>query len=428
MQNRNTRDVEEFVARYYKRNFIVNSLDMAFFSFGSAFYSISTIFPVLIKNLGGSNIHIGLLPAIANLGWSIPSIIGAKMVAGSSKKLPFILRWTIGERLPYLIIAFLLIFLVPSNPSLAMYLALFLLFIATFTGGILSPAWLDYIAKIIPPSRRGTIFSIGFGMGGVLGILASFLARRFLEIYPFPYNFSYCFICAGIALGISYLFLALAKEPEVTVESDDLDLVQYIKSLPFILRSDKNFTLYIIARALSAFGSMGVGFYTVYSLNTFNLHDGYAGIFSAFLLGSQTIATFLLGPIGDLKGHKLILSIGILSIILGYLSLVIDTTLWMAYLAFILMGINYSAFGTSGMAIIMDLAPEEKRPVYAGLSNTLMGPFSFAAPIIGGVLANRFGYKPMFIIGLSLSVLSFTIITFLVKEPRNTQQKYQDTD
>lgn len=428
MQDRELREIEEFVARYYKRNFLVNCLDMAFFSFGNAFYSVSTIFPVLIKNLGGSNIHIGLLPAIANLGWTIPSIFGAKMVDRLPKKLPFILRWTIGERVPYLIIALLLLLLAPSNPKLTMYLSLLLLFIATFTGGILFPAWLDYIGKIIPPLRRGTVFAIGFGIGGILGIFASFLARNFLENYPFPYNFFYCFISASIALGISYLFIALAKEPAVSTNSEDLSLSQYIKTLPLILREDKNFTYYILARILSSLGNMGLGFYTIYSLKAFNLHDGYAGIFSAFLLASQTICNFLLGPFGDLKGHKLVLSIGILSVAIGYLGLILGISHIVAYLSFIFMGINYSAFGTSGMALLIEFAPEEKRPVYVGLSSTIIGPFSFIAPIMGGVLANKLGYKPMFLIGLILTSLSFAIMSFLVREPRKARQENQHVD
>lgn len=421
MQNRDLKDIEKFVARYYRRNFIVNALDMAFFNMGSTFYSISTIFPVLIKNLGGSNIHIGLLPAIVNLGWTIPSIIGARMIAKLPRKLDFILKWTIGERLPYLVIAFLLIFLATSNPLLTLYLSLFLVFIAAFTGGILYPAWLDYIAKIMPPNRRGTLFSVGFGIGGVLGIFASFLARRFLETYSFPYNFFYCFISASIGLGLSYLFIALAKRADLILDSDDLSLSQYIKSLPNILRADRNFTLYILGRILSALGGMGIGFYTIYSLKAFNLGDDYAGIFTAFLLGSQTISTFLMGTLGDLKGHKLVLSIGILSLLLGYLGLILGISPWTAYLAFIFLGINNSTFMTSGMALLTEFAPIELRPVYVGLSNTLIGPFSFIAPIIGGVFANKIGYKPMFFIAFILALMGFFIMTFLVKEPRKAQ-------
>lgn len=423
MQGRDLKDIENFVARYYRRNFIVNSLDMAFFSMGSTFYSLSTIFPVLIKNLGGSNIHIGLLPAITNLGWTIPSIIGAKMIAKLPRKLDFIIKWTIGERLPYLIIGLLLILLANSNPSLTLYISLFLVFIAALTGGILYPAWLDYIAKIMPPNKRGTLFSVGFGIGGVLGIFASFIARRFLEIYNFPYNFFYCFISASIALGLSYLSIALAKEPELVVDSDDLSLAQYVKSLPDILKADRNFTLYILGRILSALGSMGIGFYTIYSLRAFNLGDDYAGIFSAFLLGSQTVSTFLVGPLGDIKGHKLVLSIGILSLLLGYLGLILGITPWTAYLAFIFLGINYSTFMTSGMALLTEFAPIELRPVYVGLSNTLIGPFSFIAPIIGGILANKLGYKSMFSIAFVLAFIGFLITAFLVKEPRKTRQE-----
>lgn len=421
MQDIKTKDIENFVARYYKRNFIVNALDMAFFNMGSTFYSTSTIFPVLIKNLGGGNIHIGLLPAITNLGWTIPSIIGAKMIEKLPRKLDFILKWTIGERLPYLIIALLLILLAPSNPTLTMYISLSLLFIAALTGGILYPAWLDYIAKIIPPAKRGTLFSVGFGIGGVMGIFASFLARRFIEVYSFPYNFFYCFISASIALGLSYIFIALAKEPDLIVNSDDLSLTQYIKKLPDILKADRNFTLYIAGRIFSALGSMGIGFYTIYSLKVFNLSDEYAGVFSAFLLSSQTASTFLVGPLGDLKGHKLVLSIGILSLLMGYLGLIVGISPWTSYLAFIFLGINFSTFMTSGMALLTEFAPAELRPVYVGLSNTLIGPFSFTAPIIGGILANRIGYKSMFLIAFILTLLGFFVMAFLVKEPRKTQ-------
>jgi len=412
--------MDNFVVRYYKRNFWVNSLDMGFFGLGLTFVSTSTIFPVLIKNLGGSNLHIGLIPAIANLGWTIPSLFGAKLVANMPRKLSFILKGTVWERVPYLIIAFLLIFLASKNPTLTLYLSLLLLFIATFAGGILFPAWLDFIAKIIPSPMRGTFFAVGGGIGGATGIIASFIARRFLEIYPFPLNFFYCFLSTSISLGISYIFLALAKEPELAINSEETDFLGYIKNLPGILNKDKNFTSYILARIIATLGTMGVGFYTIYSLKEFALADEYAGIFSAFLLGSQTISVFLLGPIGDKNGHKLILSSGILSITLAYLGLIWGINYWTGYLAFIFLGINYSAFNTSGLVLLTEFATQELRPIYVALSNTIIGPFSFLAPIIGGILANKIGYKPMFLISLVLSLIGFIIMYFMVKEPQKS--------
>ncbi|MGB9682560.1 MAG: MFS transporter [bacterium] len=412
--------MDSFVERYYKRNFLVNSLDVGFFTLGLTFVSTSTIFPVLIKNLGGSNLHIGLIPAIANLGWTIPSLFGAKLIANMPRKLGFILKGTVWERVPYLIIAILLLFLAPKNPTLTLYLSLLLLFVTTFAGGILFPAWLDLIGKIIIPSKRGTFFAIGGGIGGAAGIVASFIAKQFLETYPFPLNFFYCFLSASISLGISYLFISLAKEPESDVNSDEIGFSDYIKSLPTVLKNDRNFSFYILARVIATLGSMGVGFYTVYSLKEFALADEYAGIFSAFLLGSQTLSTFILGPIGDKRGHKLILSSGILSLTLAYLGLLLGIGSWTAYLAFTFLGINYSAFNTSGLALLIEFTDEELRAIYVALSNTIIGPFSFIAPIIGGTLANSLGYKIMFLISLILSLVGFLIMHFMVKEPRKS--------
>jgi len=106
---------------------------------------------------------------------------------------------------------------------------------------------------------------------------------------------------------------------------------------------------------------------------------------------------------------------------MGYLGLIVGISPWASYLAFIFLGINFSTFMTSGMALLTEFAPAELRPVYVGLSNTLIGPFSFTAPIIGGILANRIGYKSMFLIAFILTLLGFFVMAFLVKEPRKTQ-------
>ena len=66
--------MERLTEKDYRWNFIVNSLDYAFFSLGMTLGSIFTLFPVFARNLGASNLELGLIPAIANLGWGIPAI------------------------------------------------------------------------------------------------------------------------------------------------------------------------------------------------------------------------------------------------------------------------------------------------------------------------------------------------------------------
>ena len=68
--------------------------------------------------------------------------------------------------------------------------------------------------------------------------------------------------------------------------------------------------------------------------------------------------------------------------------------------------------------IAMEFGTEVQRPIYIGMSKTLTGPFLLLAPIIGGGLVKLWGYQAMFLTALMISLISFLIIKFFVKEPR----------
>jgi len=96
--------------RDYLFNFLVDALDYSFFTLGMSFGSTITLLPLLAQRLGASNLEIGLIPAITYLGWSFPAILGARVSGRLQRKLPFILRFTLLERLPYLGMALWLFF------------------------------------------------------------------------------------------------------------------------------------------------------------------------------------------------------------------------------------------------------------------------------------------------------------------------------
>lgn len=148
--------MERLTEKDYRWNFIVNSLDYAFFSLGMTLGSIFTLFPVFARNLGASNLELGLIPAIANLGWGIPAIWGAKYAERSPKKLNLVLKVTLGERLPYLFMALISFYLAVPSPRLSLYLSILMVGIATFSMGFLGPPWMSMMEKVIDPRRRGT--------------------------------------------------------------------------------------------------------------------------------------------------------------------------------------------------------------------------------------------------------------------------------
>jgi len=201
--------MRQLTEKDYRWNFFVNSMDYAFFSLGMTLGSIFTLFPVFAKNLGASNVELGLIPAIANLGWGIPAIWGAKYAERSPRKLKLVLEVTLGERLPYLFMVLISFYLAVPSPKLALYLSILMMGIATFSMGFLGPPWMSMIEKVIDPKRRGTFFAMGNGLGAILGVGGSIIAKRLLSEYPFPENFGYVFLTAFVFFMVSFVFLAL---------------------------------------------------------------------------------------------------------------------------------------------------------------------------------------------------------------------------
>ncbi|MBC7216626.1 MAG: MFS transporter [Candidatus Caldatribacterium sp.] len=400
--------------RDYIFNFFVDSLDYAFFSLALSFGSVTTFLPLFAKRLGAGNIEIGLIPALAYLGWSLPALWGAKVSQRLSRKLPFILRVTLFERLPFFGIALVAAFYATSSPRLALYLVLLFLAVACSAMGFLGPIWTEMIGKVIHSSRWGLYFACGNGIGALMGIWGSQLAERLIASYPFAWNFALCFFLASLAMGVSYVFLSLTREEDGPVTDEG---GSYLRSFSRIVREDPNFLLFLVARVFLALGVMGAAFYTVSVLGRFSIQDTFIARYNAVLLVSQALSNFFWGPLGDKRGHKLVLLCGTLAILLSNLWAILAPSPGHFFLAFGLLGLNYSAVSVGGVAILLDFAPPERRWLYLGWGSFFSGFPAFFAPILGGKLADLFGYTTVFWVSLLLNALGLALL-LAVREPR----------
>src|SRR5215475_4454088 len=120
-----------------------------------SFASQATVLPAFAVHLGASNVLIGAIPAVLTLGWFLPSLVAAHHTERLARKLPFVLRYTVWERLPMLALAGVAFFLADWTPRLALTVFFGLILTMTATGGVLSPAWMDIIGRAIPTTRRG---------------------------------------------------------------------------------------------------------------------------------------------------------------------------------------------------------------------------------------------------------------------------------
>ena len=408
---------QQEIQQHYRHNFIVNVLDFSAFSLGLSFASLMTILPLYVSHLTTSTVLIGLIPALANTGWTLPQLFTANYVGRLPRKKPYILAISVNERLPFLLLGLSILCWPRASTRISLALFFTLIAVHSFSGGLAGVAWQDYIAKLIPLRRRGIFFGVANSLGGVLGTLGAYGSGLILKRYPFPTNFAVCFLMAFAALSLSWVFLSLAREPALPSTKPPLSQREYLRHLPAVLRRDRNFVLYLLSRAVIILGGMAGGFITVYAVSRFQVPDQTVGWFTATLLVGQAVSNPLLGHLADRRGHKLVIELSTLIWTLAMaLTLLADSVVWF-YLVFALAGCASSGW-LSSMSITFEFCAPEDRPTYIGLTNTLLWPFVTLGPMLGGWIAGGLGYQELFAAALAVSVAGWVVLHWSVREPR----------
>jgi MFS family permease len=405
------------VDRNYRWNFAANLMDITWFWFGLSFLSSATIVPLFISKLTDSKLALGLAAVIAQSAWFLPQLFTSKYIERLPRMKPVVVNLGFfSERLPmWLLVAAAAVAL--RSPGLA--LALFLLGYAWhgLGAGVVATAWQDMIARCFPVDRRGRFFGTSMFAGAAVGAAGAALSASLLARLPFPDNFVACFAVAAGSITLSWLFIGQTRETPRRPEAPRQDLRAFAAELPRIVGRDHNFRHFLAARLLLALAGMATGFVTVAAVQRWAIADSVvAGFTLAYLLG-QTAGNLAFGLLSDRYGHKLSLELAALATLLGFGAAWLGPAPEWYYLVFFLLGVTNGAVVVSGILVVMEFSPAEKRPTYAGLANTATGIVNVLGPLIGAGLA-LLGYGWLFAASAAVGLAAFATMRWWVAEPR----------
>jgi MFS family permease len=377
------------------------------------------VLAAFVATLGASNAVVGAIPAVMMLGWLLPSLFAAGHTQTLARKLPFVLRYTVWERVPFLVLAGVAFFLATSAPGLAVAATLAMLLVVTTTGGLLMPAWMDIVARAVPLPARGRFFAASSTIGAAGGFAGSFVTASILATLAGPRGYGVCFLLAAVFTGLSYVALALVREPGAATTTPPVDLATYLRGIPGLLRGDRNLSWYLVARALALVGAMASGFYTVYALRGLEAPLWEVGVFTAVLLAGQVIGNLVFGWVADRAGHRLVIMAGVAATLAANGVALASSSLETFRLTFALAGLHIAAINVSNLNVLLEFAPSpEERPTYIGVGSTLAAPFAFAAPLLAGLLADALGYTAVFALASLASALALGVLAARVRDPR----------
>jgi MFS family permease len=413
-----TRAVEANNDATLQRNFIVNVVDGALFAFALSLVSQQTVLPVFVKNIGGGNVAVGMIPVLWTFGFNFPQILIANYTQKAPRKKELLLKTAMGQRIPWLLLAiasFLLMDKVSTDIALLLF---FLLFTLSAVGGSINlPVWFDLIAKIIPVQLRGRLFAARSIAGAALGLLGGGAVTYILNICAYPTSFALLFLLAFCFMMLSYMFLTALQETGGSAQHENANDGKHLPALPHILRTQPNFRNFLVADALLISSTMANAFFTVHAFQKFSLSDSYAGTFTIAMMASMMGGSVLFGYLADHFGHKINLIISGVSTALACLIALAAPSVEIYMMVFACAAFTVAVAVISRLPIIAELCTDAERPTYIALANLVTSPFVLFG-VAGGWVADRLGYDAVFIVAGVLATAASLWLLFMVEEPR----------
>ncbi len=395
-------------------------LNGVLFTLGDAFSNASLVLALLIRQLGGSLIVVGLLPALQSGGFLLPQLFVGGRLQAMPYKLPLYRRAALARTVAYFILTAVMFAAayLPSTVSLWLIVICFTVF--QVGGGTSTLAFQDVVAKTIPPEQRGRFFSTRLLFGGLLAFAVAGPLVRLLLSADGPLAFSANFGVLGLltllfyAAGM-YAFI-MVREPPQTRPGPRLRVIEGLRRAPQILRHNRNYRWFILTRMLTRTGQIGEPFFILYATEALQLPSSVAGVYLAVRALAGAVSNLIWGRISARLGNRSLLSVStallalvpVLALAGPPLAAVLQTgangLLVVFGLVFLVSGAATDGSNIASMTYLLEIVPEDERPTYMALANTTLGVVTFV-PVLGGWLVAALGYRATFTIGLVFALL-----------------------
>jgi MFS family permease len=221
-------------------------------------------------------------------------------------------------------------------------------------------------------------------------------------------------------VGIALILLGI-DEPEGEQIPGESSFGSYLKKCLVILKTDRLFVRFLVAKWLMSGHYVIMAFLLVYLIRFRGFDPLNAGWFSSLYALGLAIAGFTLAKISDLYGPKYMLMTSQL------IALVYMTMIWLIpgnsmvilFIAFVITGLAEMSdnVGYTNMSIFC--CPTEDKSTYIAVTNVGVTPFMVILPVVTGRLIDMgiLTYQHTFGIAMGMMVAATVYIFLVVKNP-----------
>ncbi len=182
------------------------------------------------------------------------------------------------------------------------------------------------------------------------------------------------------------------------------------------------FRRYLTTRMVLALADVATPFYAIFATRRLGAPEDTVGLYIVLTTLAAMVTNPLWSWMSDHRGSRPLLLAAALSWILmpliAFLFGLAPNPLFIVPfgLLFLVYGAGRTAANISFPTYLLEIAPAPERPLYIGLTNTLLGIATFI-PAAGGILLDLSGFTPLFVLSFLIAALGLALARGLV-EPR----------
>jgi len=362
----------------------------------------STVLPLIIEHFSQSVVIVGLFVSLLRGGAIIIQLYAAFHAQAYKKVLPYLGKVFFFRWLSWFSIGVSIYFIGDSNKTLTLVFIGIGLFFFSFSAGFGAIYFKELQAKLFSKRYRGKTMANRQVAGSVASIISGGIAGYVLGNFEAPLNYAYLFIVSSFIMGIGFMIFVTIDEPtKENVQVKEKHFGLFVKNSLKILKADKRLQLQIAAIFLSFSYYLSMPFVILHVNQSITLTGWMLGGFIMVQMIGSIVGSSLLWR--KISNYERMLSLSFVFMITAFSIAFFAHNIYLYALIFFLFGVALDGFNISGMNLVIEIAPEEKRPIYTALQ-TNISSFGLFFPILGGMLLKFFG-SYSFVYGITIGLL-----------------------
>jgi MFS family permease len=379
----------------YKQNNLKNILHGFFLAIAMSVAEPSTILPLIVHHFSQSVVLVGIFASLLRGGAIAVQLFAAFYAQGYKKVMPYMRKVFLARFISWFMIGLAILLIGDKNPSLTLWVFGTGLFIFSFSAGFGSIYFSEIIAKIFNKTERGKSMANRQFFAAVASIISGGIAGWVLSNFEAPKSYAYLFMISSFLLGVGLLAFATIKEPsKEKVRVKEESFWKFLKNAFYFLKIDKALQIQIITIFFSYSFLFAFPFVILKANQSINLTGWLIGGFVTVQMFGALLGNIIWKKLAP--EYKKIIILSFISVITAFSVAFFASSAYTYAAVFFLIGFSMDGFKISGLNLLFEIAPEDKRPIYVALQNNLtsIGLF-FAIP--GGFILEKFGYNVLYI-------------------------------